>query len=96
MQTNFFDQFQVNTFLNEEFFELTPAHRLAHTEITFNHSLELKNILFDRLHSFAPSFCFYIKSVSKTLRKNSRGKSGKYMLVWKYVPVYKRLFLIMR
>ena len=35
-------------------------------------------------------FAFYIYSVDKQIYKNSRGRSGKYTFVWKYIPVYKR------
>jgi len=36
-------------------------------------------------------FFLYIYKVSKGIHKNTRGKSGKYMFLWKYVPTYKRL-----
>lgn len=38
-------------------------------------------------------FSLYIYKVNKNIYKNTRGKSGKFMFVWKYVPVYKRLFI---
>jgi hypothetical protein len=34
--------------------------------------------------------------VNKALRKNSRGRSGKYTVTWKYVPSYKRTYLAFR
>ena len=39
-------------------------------------------------------FSFYIYKVDKNIFKNSRGKSGKYTFIWKYVPLYKRSSLI--
>ena len=48
------------------------------------------------LEEYLPTFGFFIRKVNKDLRKNSRGRSGKYTIVWKYVPVYKRLYLTMR
>lgn len=39
-------------------------------------------------------FSFYIYKVDKNIYKNSRGKSGKYTFIWKYVPSYKRSSLI--
>jgi hypothetical protein len=48
------------------------------------------------LEKYFPIFSFSIKRVNKGLRKNSRGKSGKYTVMWKYVPVYKRLYITMR
>jgi hypothetical protein len=41
-------------------------------------------------------FSFYIRRVDKSIRKHSRGKSGKYTIIWKYVPVYKRFYVTMR
>jgi len=37
-----------------------------------------------------PLFLFYIYKIDKKIYKNSRGKSGKYKFLWKYVPSYKR------
>ena len=48
------------------------------------------------LEKYFPVFSFLIKRVNKGLRKNSRGKSGKYTVMWKYVPVYKRMYTTMR
>jgi len=48
------------------------------------------------LDQYFPVFSFFVRRVNKDLRKNSRGKSGKYMVVWKYVPSYKRLYITMR
>lgn len=48
------------------------------------------------LENYFPIFSFFVRRVNKDLRKNSRGKSGKYMVVWKYVPSYKRLYITMR
>jgi hypothetical protein len=52
--------------------------------------------LFDKLSKYTPLFGFYIRRVDKSIRKNSRGKSGKYTMIWKYVPVYKRLYMTTR
>jgi hypothetical protein len=40
-------------------------------------------------------FSFYIYKVDKQIFKNTRGKSGKYTFIWKYVASYKRQFLVM-
>lgn len=42
-----------------------------------------------------PMFSFYIYKVDKKIFKNTRGKSGKFTFIWKYVAPYKRLFLVM-
>jgi len=39
-------------------------------------------------------FSLYTYKISKNIYKNTRGKSGKFMFVWKYVPTYKRLFIV--
>lgn len=41
-----------------------------------------------------PIFTLYIYKVNKNIYKNTRGKSGKFTFIWKYVPLYKRLFII--
>lgn len=48
------------------------------------------------LEKYFPVFSFFIRRVNKGLRKNSRGKSGKYTVIWKYVPTYKRIYITMR
>lgn len=96
LQTNFTTSTQTSSYWNRETLYLDRLHKLSNNDYQFNSQVRLKNTLFDSLEAFTPIFSFYIKKVSKTLRKNSRGKSGKYMLIWKYVPVYKRLFVTMR
>lgn len=56
----------------------------------------LKNYLLSRLSGVSPVFSYFIYSVDKNVRKFSRGKSGKYTFVWKYVAPYKRQILAMR
>jgi hypothetical protein len=55
----------------------------------------LKTILFKNIHNLLPIFSFYIYKVDKQIFKNTRGKSGKYTFIWKYVTQYKRIFLVM-
>lgn len=49
------------------------------------------NIFINKIYK--NSFFFYIHfiKVHKNIRKFSRGKSGKYRAVYKYVPIFKRL-----
>ena len=56
----------------------------------FNYSL-LYNLSLKKLHYL---FSFYIYKVDKQIYKNTRGKSGKYTFVWKYIAPYKRHALI--
>ena len=55
----------------------------------------INNILTQNFKKFNYLFSFYIYKVDKQIYKNSRGKSGKYTFVWKYLAPYKRNFLIM-
>lgn len=51
--------------------------------------------LFRSMQDSLPMFSFYIYKVDKKIFKNTRGKSGKFTFIWKYVASYKRLFLVM-
>lgn len=56
----------------------------------------LKNYLQLKLNSVLPIFNFFIHNVDKNVKKYSRGKSGKYTFVWKYVTIYKRIFVAIK
>lgn len=59
-------------------------------------SYYIKNFLLDHLNQIAPIFSYFIYSVDKNIKKYSRGKSGKYVFIWKYIAPYKRLNLTMK
>lgn len=40
-------------------------------------------------------FAFYVYKIDKQIFKNTRGKSGKFTFIWKYVTNYKRPLLVM-
>lgn len=48
------------------------------------------------LYTHTPLFSFLIKKVSKLQWKHSRGKSGRYTIKWKYIPIYKRVIVLLR
>lgn len=54
-----------------------------------------RRLLKSSLNELSPIFSFYIYKVDKKIFKNTRGKSGKYTFIWKYVAPYKRNFLVM-
>ena len=56
----------------------------------------LQDILYQELIQHIPLFSFFVKRVDKRKRKHSRGKSGKYSIVWKYIPEYKRILAVLR
>ena len=75
---------------------LHAGHKITPEGFFYNSNSFVKNLLFEKLLKYAPLFSFYIRRIDKSVRKNSRGKSGKYMIIWKYVPIYKRLYVTIR
>jgi len=65
----------------------TKQHK--HTPIT-----TLNQLLTTYIRKAQPIFSLYVYKISKNIYKNTRGKSGKFMFLWKYVPTYKRLFIV--
>lgn len=51
---------------------------------------------YSQLTKYFPIFAMKFKKVDKLKFKHSRGKSGKYTVEWKYIPVYKRLDIVLR
>ena len=68
----------------------TPEHRLTSACDWFN------DRLFDEISSHYPAFSLFVQRVNKLKRRHSRGKSGQYEIIWKYVPQYKRLLVVLR
>lgn len=56
----------------------------------------VQSILYNEILDYLPLFSFYVRKVDKLQRKHSRGKSGKYTILWKYVPKYKRFITVLR
>lgn len=75
---------------------LKYEHLLTDFEKIINSDFFIKNYLLSRLSPTIPVFSYFIYSVDKNIRKFSRGKSGKYVFIWKYIASYKRLYLVMR
>lgn len=59
-----------------------------------NHS-DVFNLLYKNLLNLLPLFSFYIYKVDKKIFKNTRGKSGKFTFIWKFLTPYKRLNWVM-
>jgi len=55
----------------------------------------LYDLLFDELERYYPTFSFYVKKIDKLRRKHSRGRTGQYEIIWKYVPMYKRVATVL-
>ena len=75
--------------------DLSPNASIKRSQLLKTNELTISNILVENFKKFNYIFSFYIYKVDKQIYKNSRGKSGKYTFVWKYVAPYKRNFLIM-
>ena len=63
-------------------------------ELFTNNDSSILNLILYTLKKFNFLFSFYIYKVDKNIYKNSRGKSGKYTFIWKYIAPYKRNLLI--
>ena len=50
-------------------------------KLTVDRSMNEMSIFLDVIRQYAPVFAFYIRKVDKSIRKHSRGKSGKYLLI---------------
>ena len=87
---------KTQSFFLKTLITLKSKHTVNDKDIILNNDAFMKYILFDKLREYLPLFSFYIRKVDKNIRKHSRGKSGKYTLMWKYVPTYKRFYLTMR
>ena len=68
---------------------MLPVGKFIEDEWNFN------TLIFKNMYQMLPLFSFYIYKVDKKIFKNTRGKSGKFTFIWKYVAPYKRLFLTM-
>lgn len=71
------------------------GNKINNTSKSIENNLNLQNLIFNNMTKLAPLFSFYIYKVDKKIYKNTRGKSGKYTFIWKYVTNYKRIFLVM-
>lgn len=47
-----------------------------------------------KLLTLKPIFHYYIYKVDKQIYKNSRGRSGRYTFIWKYLTPFKRINFI--
>ena len=60
-----------------------------------NTSSDIRYKTYSLVNSLKPIFLFYIYKVDKNIYKNSRGKSGKFTFLWKYISPFKRNKLIL-
>lgn len=55
----------------------------------------ISRLMLLNIKKLEPIFLFYIYKVDKSIYKSTRGKSGKYNFIWKYISPYKRTYLVM-
>ena len=60
-----------------------------------NNFMDMRNIVLTNINNINPIFSFYMYKVDKAIYKNSRGRSGKYTFIWKYLAPYKRRQLVL-
>lgn len=80
-----------SNFVIKDFFNTDLSLFGKHKNDKFN----LARNLMLNLKKLEPIFLFYVYKVDKNIYKNTRGKSGKFTFIWKYVSPYKRKFLVM-
>lgn len=101
--------FTMNTMFYYNFKKFTKKDYIPQTNISlaynnlfnnekkyFNISMFSKNFLYILLSKITPVFNYFIYSVDKNIRKYSRGRSGKYTFIWKYIAPYKRTQFAMK
>ena len=77
--------------------QFTNKYNFNYNYIGKEHSnfMDMRNVVLTNINNINPIFSFYIYKVDKAIYKNSRGKSGKYTFLWKYLPPYKRRQLVL-
>lgn len=96
----FISSFFVNKRHSIQMFDTPPTQHTSFSlvfqklNLLTDTNLTPDNPVFKNLLKVDTLFSFYVYKVDKHLFKNSRGKSGKFTFVWKYVPAYKRFNLI--
>lgn len=97
LSTTFLDD--VNSFqtFNYVKFKLDFVRKTINKDyLVHNEPLTMLTVLTNELNQYKPIFAFKTQKVDKLTRKHSRGKSGKYVILWKYIPVYRRIYTVLR
>lgn len=84
------------TFPDETPLEIQYGNTFFSNGLSFNATNSFEYLFFELIKDYFPIFNFAVRKVDKSVRKNSRGRSGKYVIVWKYIPAYKRLYTTLR
>lgn len=71
----------------------------SESTLTIPKRISVEKYILKGLKPYNPLFSFYIRKLDKGARRNTRGKVGmlgKYVIIWKYVPTYKRIYVSLR
>lgn len=82
--------FQFNLFYLFKYKSLIKKENFFKLFYNFQRINFFKYIFYNFIKKNIPIFSFYVQRVDKNIQKYSRGRSGKYYLMWKYLPMYKR------
>ena len=91
--------FLTNRSDNHSLFSVVSASQITYNNFILNNekisysSFFIKNFFLQKISNLKPVFGYFIYNVDKNIRKYSRGKSGKYTFIWKYISPYKRLYV---
>lgn len=93
------NQFNFFNFKNEEFennYLLNYNKNQYDSTRVDNFFKNFKDYIYKLLIPIIPVFNFFVYNVDKNIRKFTRGKSGKFIFIWKYIPHHKRNNLILK
>lgn len=84
-------------FVNEDYQKpIKFNHFIYNNQKIINLNSFIKNDIQKKITEINPTFAYFIYNVDKNVRKFSRGKSGKYIFIWKYIASYKRSHIAMK
>jgi len=83
------------TFLHKTVFTTSKGLACETAGLKYSASSDIRYKTSLLINTLRPIFLFYIYKVDKNIYKNSRGKSGKFTFLWKYIAPFKRNKLIL-
>lgn len=97
LTTTFLDKnYDYQTLKYQKFNFLQSAKSINQQYLTHPQTTRWDIFLNSLVDKYKPLFMFKVQKVDKMTRKHSRGKSGKYVILWKYVPLYRRIYTVLR
>lgn len=78
---NYLGEFDNNLILREAPLNTLYNNKFSKDGVSFHIKSSFSFILFESIKEYFPIFSFFVRKVDKNVRKNSRGKSGKYVII---------------